>query len=152
MKLSELKIVCQSCSGTGLYIGMAERDGAAVICTKCDGTGCYSYKFTYEDFVQRKARKGVSRVFKTSAGYVHSSKDVNGVEFSKSGVSYDEWLRGKEPGPIKELYCPKQWTHQSWNSSTCNANCFAGSLIRDCSYRSEMAKCWEEYDKSQPNN
>ncbi len=148
-KKIELKIVCQSCNGTGLYVGMAERDGAAVICTTCKGAGCQNYKFAYEDFVQRKARNGVVRVFKTSAGYIHSGKDANGVKFSQGGVSYDEWLKGQEPGPIKELYCPKQWTSQSWNSKTCDEHCHAGCYIPKCSYRSEMAKCWAEYDQKQ---
>lgn len=31
-------IECQACKGTGLYKGMAERDGAAVVCSHCHGT------------------------------------------------------------------------------------------------------------------
>ncbi len=151
-KTIELKIVCQSCGGTGLYVGMAEHDGAAVICTKCDGIGCYSYKFDYEDFVEKKERGDVIRVFKTGAGYVHSAKDVSGIEFSKGGVSYAQWLNGVQPGPMKELYCPKQWTCQSWNSETCDEHIHAGGYISDCPYRSEMAKCWEEYDKANQAN
>ena len=33
----EADVECTSCSGTGLYQGMAERDGTAVICYQCDG-------------------------------------------------------------------------------------------------------------------
>jgi len=44
----ELDIVCQSCDGTGLYKGFAEKDGAAVVCSRCDGTGKEHYVFVYE--------------------------------------------------------------------------------------------------------
>jgi len=30
---------CSACKGTGLYVGMAEREGAAVVCSRCKGTG-----------------------------------------------------------------------------------------------------------------
>ena len=41
-------IECQACGGTGLYKGMAERDGAAVVCSCCNGTG--KTEFTYNEF------------------------------------------------------------------------------------------------------
>lgn len=147
-KTIEKKIVCQSCNGTGLYVGMAERDGSAVVCYTCDGTGCQTYKFSYEDFTERRKRKGVKRVFKTSAGYTHSARDVGGIEFSKGGASYTEWLNGVDPKPLKELYCPKQWTCQGWSSKTCDGYCRPGQYIPECAYRSEMSKCWAEYDKT----
>ena len=149
----KLQIVCQSCSGTGLYIGLAEQDGAAVICFICKGTGCQEYEFKYEDFVSRKKRNDVVRVHKTSGGYCLSGKDVevNGVliEFSKGGVSYEEWLAGKQPTPMKKLYCPLQWTNQQWFSPLYCKDKYFGGLISECPYRKEhgLTKCWEEYRK-----
>lgn len=35
----KIECECNACKGTGLYVGMAERDGAAVVCYTCKGTG-----------------------------------------------------------------------------------------------------------------
>ena len=35
----EFDCECESCKGTGLYVGMAEREGSAVVCHTCKGTG-----------------------------------------------------------------------------------------------------------------
>lgn len=151
-KTIEKQIVCQSCGGTGLYVGLAERDGAAVVCWKCKGTGCQFYKFTYEDFVSRKRQEGVARVHKTGAGFCLTTKDteVDGkvIEFSKGGVSYDEWLEGNEPKPMKELYCPLQWTGQAWKSPLYCKDHYFG-MISECPYRKEhgLSPCWAEYAK-----
>lgn len=97
-----MDIECQSCNGTGVYTGIGERDGACVICTKCNGTGKYMYTFQYNDFTRRKVRKDVKRVFIKGYGYCVGTKPItldNGVfvDFSKEGVSYEEFLNGKMP-------------------------------------------------------
>ena len=43
---------CKSCKGTGLYVGLAERDGAAVVCHTCKGTGKHHVRIEYDDFGQ----------------------------------------------------------------------------------------------------
>jgi len=149
-KVFEVDIECQKCNGTGLYVGAAERDGAAVVCRTCKGTGKYHHKFTYTEFTNRTPRDDVERVFKTSCGYVHTAKDVvaegKTIEFSKGGVSYSEWLAGGDPKPLKNLYCPLQFTGQSWKSPIhCRDNFFCG-MIPDCPARSRMAECWELYE------
>jgi len=53
-KIFEVNEVCPSCKGTGLYIGMGERDGAAVVCHTCKGTGCHAFKHEYEEFTEWK--------------------------------------------------------------------------------------------------
>ena len=150
MKVFEVDIKCQSCEGTGLYVGLAERDGAAVICHVCKGTGKYHHKFTYDEFTERKERGDVCRVFKTTCGFVHSAFDVEvdgkTIEFSKAGVLYVDWKEGIEPAPLKTLYCPKMWTGQQWNSKTCDKHCLCGSSINNCPNRKNMAQCWDEYD------
>ena len=39
MKISEVKINCESCKATGIYSGYAEPEGTAVICKDCGGRG-----------------------------------------------------------------------------------------------------------------
>ena len=149
MKVFEIDIKCQSCNGTGLYVGMAERDGSAVICSTCKGTGKFHHKFSYEEFTEKNKRDDVKRVFKTSCGFMHTPNDamVEGklIEFSKSGVSYKDWLKGDEPLPVKTLYCPKMWTGQKWNSESCEKHCRLGTLINHCPNRENMSQCWKEY-------
>ena len=149
-KVFEVDIKCQSCGGTGLYVGLDERDGAAVVCYTCKGTGKQHHKFTYEEFTERVVRDDVRRVFKTTCGYVHSADDVvadaETILFSTAGVSYERWLLGNEPMPLKTLYCPKMWTHQKWDSESCKKHCRAGSSINHCPNKCNMAQCWEEYE------
>lgn len=145
----EADIVCKSCGGTGLYVGMAERNGAAVICGSCNGTGCYHYSFEYKPFTERKIRGDVKRVFKGSFGYVHSAEDTNGIPFSKSGVGYLEWLGGKQPGPIKTLYCPLSWTGQEWSPKWCGDCMGFSGYISNCKKKLDgsMTECWDAYDE-----
>jgi len=153
------KIKCQSCEGTGLYVGMAEGNGVAVVCYKCNGTGCQNYSFVYEPFVKRKIRKDIKRVFKKSCGYGHGSEDGvtpegKKIKFSEGGVSYEEWLKGEKPKPVKDLYCPYLWTSQSMQDSDhskykmykehCNKHLNWGS-ITNCPMYNKKEKCWEIY-------
>ena len=111
------KAQCSSCGGTGLYSGMAESENCAVACTTCDGTGCEIIDISYTPFTKRRKTNKIKRVFSGSCGYKHSADDVTTkegvtIKFSQAGCTYDEWLKGAEPKPVKELYCPYLWTGQ----------------------------------------
>jgi hypothetical protein len=100
---------CPLCGGTGLYRGCCEKDGAAVVCNSCNGTG--KCTFRAKPFTGQKVARGVERVFDSSHGYGVTSKDVitaDGVElpFSQWGCTYEEWLAGATPVPLKGLVCP----------------------------------------------
>ena len=42
-----MRIICNSCKGTGVYSGMAEKEGCAVMCWTCNGGGYQvAFKFT----------------------------------------------------------------------------------------------------------
>ena len=108
---------CKSCSGTGLYVGMAERDGAAVVCVNCNGTGCSHTKIEYDDFDGIKLRKGIKRVYQVNPGIsigVGVSKD-KGREFKLSdfgGKTYDSWVKDKKfsvGSEMREFCCPAWW-------------------------------------------
>jgi len=143
-------IVCEACDGTGLYQGMAEQKGCAVICSNCDGTGKEEYELVYEEFKERKPMKGIKRVFKNSCGYKHGPDDFVGkdgtkIEFSKGGCTYEEFLKGEEPKPVKDLYCPKLWTFQNYTSERCDKGSQIGRRITECKYYETKEKCWKEY-------
>lgn len=157
-KKQTIEIVCKDCNGTGLYVGMAERNGAAVICNKCNGTGCK--KFTYTPFTERKLRKGIERVYENGHGYVIGSADITTEEgktihFSQYGCTYEEWLSGVKPIPIKELCCPYQHTYQELRykdvnalyESRCSHSLRLSDRIKDCKLYKCKETCWEIYDK-----
>lgn len=82
----KLIVNCRSCRGTGVYRGMAERNGFAVICHTCDGTGAEIIE--YIPFTQRVVRDDVKTVG-VANGFIRSS-DPN-------EVTYEEFLNGKMP-------------------------------------------------------
>lgn len=153
--MPKITIECSSCHGTGLYKGCAEKDGAAVICYKCDGTG--KVEFSFEEFTGRKRKEGIRRVYDGSHGYVISDKDCitksgDVIRFSEGGCTYEEWLSGKEPAPIKDLYCPYQHDNRGIGNEPlerCKEGCPAFGPIYKCKYHVDKAKCWELYEKKE---
>lgn len=156
----KLDIECQSCRGTGVYVGIAEKDGAAVVCYTCKGTGCEKYSFTYEPFKGRKERKGVSRVYKNTYGFCIAPKvltlqiggDVQ-IDFSKEGVSYQEFLKGKMPEHIKTFACPMMADQSACHNKKgfvdiCHEKGMSyGGFISKCSYQHNKKECWERFKK-----
>jgi len=150
--------VCNSCDGTGLYAGVCERDKAAVICSRCKGTGASIVKYT--PFEKRKITDKIDRVFAASCGYVHSARNATDrktektILFADAGCTYEEWLGGKLPRPVKELYCPYQWTGQDIQlekhdghilyQKRCSPN--LRGYIRECHNFQSKDKCWKTYD------
>lgn len=138
---------CESCGGTGLYVGMAERDGAAVVCSSCKGSGCRVLE--YEPFVCRAQREGVTRVFAANPGIVIGGPDLE--QFG--GVAHDEWAGGKPFGIGTEdraHTCPR-WFYQSANTKMLPEweNCWEslGRSFSHCPYFDEKSKCWRRFDE-----
>lgn len=152
-----LKIECKSCGGTGIYVGMGERDGASVICHTCNGTGCQDYYFTYTEFKERKKTDKVKRVFLDGYGYVLCTHPItldNGVfvDFSKEGVSYDEFVNGKMPKHIKQMACPMRADQSACHDikgfvDKCNElNGGWIGYIPSCKCENKN-ECWDRFDK-----
>jgi len=147
---------CGSCGGTGLYVGIAEKNGAAVVCSSCEGTGKVKVREVFAEFTGRKRKNGVKRVYETAGGYGITAEDVTvdgkTYHFSQYGVAYKDWLNGEKPLPIEEIHCPYQHTSQNLQchdvnglyKKRCNKNLGFG-LISECKLRKEMAKCWKIY-------
>lgn len=85
-----LKMVCESCRGTGLYQGFAEPKDTAVVCWTCDGTGCQTVE--YSPFVERKQPKN------KQIKYVKQSRGTSllfGVGPMGPKVTLEEFYAGK---------------------------------------------------------
>jgi len=150
---------CDSCEGTGLYQGMAERNGAGVVCSTCKGTGKFVSVETFTKFEGRKNKKGVERVYQTAGGYGITSKDFtdkNGklFKFSEAGCSYKDWKNDVIPKPIEDLHCPYMHSNQNMQNSKHKAykmyktvcrNGLHWGLITECKNFKCKEKCWKKY-------
>jgi len=139
---------CSACDATGLYQGFCEKRGAAVICTRCEGTG--KVTIDYIPFTERKIKENVKRIFKSSFMYYHAAEDVvteegDPINFTQGGCTYQEWLDGVEPKPVKELYCPYLWDRKGVES--CEKNLEWGKDIKDCKYYPCKEECWEIWEE-----
>ena len=143
---------CKSCKGTGLYVGLGERDGAAVVCYTCYGSGKHHVKIEYEDFEGRQKRDAVVRVFEVNPGIcIGIGKDKQYKLADFGGMSYQDWLgglqfdRGMEN---RKFTCPAWWYQSAdydlkpkWDEC-CACNCFS-----DCAHFGTKDKCWERFDE-----
>lgn len=145
---------CSACGGTGLYRGCCERDGAAVVCRSCQGTG--KCTFRAKTFIGRKVADGVSRVFDSSCGFVISAKDTVSKEgvrlpFSQWGCSYDDWLAGVTPVPLKGLVCPYIHDNRGIGNEPLGDKCRSGNpgfgSISNCRHYANKEKCWRELEE-----
>ena len=152
--MPKIQIECSKCQGTGLYKGMGEKGRCAVVCYGCAGEGWAT--FNYKEFSGRKTRNDVDRVFRGSFGYAHGPDDVvtddgSVIRFSEGGCTYQEWLKGVKPKPVKELYCPYNWDNQGMGNEPLGEKCRKGlpgfGRIGSCKYYLEKLKCWEEYER-----
>ena len=153
MKKIETDEVCIDCHGTGLYIGVAERDGSAIICSKCHGTGCFHFVHEYEDFVTRSYKVGVKRVFQVNPGIVIGESPAYGVSLEDfGGMPISDWLSGKqfEPGTENRKYTCPQWWYQlaNYKKQLNREECFSslGSTFSSCKCFSEKEECWKMWD------
>jgi hypothetical protein len=141
---------CKSCNGTGLYVGMAERDGFAVVCSTCEGTGKHFQKIEYDDFEKRASRSNVVHVLEVNPGIgVGTGNGHKLTDFG--GMPYKDWLKnGKFPpkSEMRKYVCPAWW-YQSANyklKPDWKECCGCGSFS-DCDHFSHKQKCWERFDK-----
>lgn len=162
MKKIEMVIQCQSYKGTGVYVGMAERDGAAVVCHTCKGTGAYNYKFEYEDFTGLKQRNDVSRVFKQSYGFVIAPrklefKNIGEIDMTEEGVSYKDFQNGAMPKHVKKLACPMQADQSSCHNikgfvNECerlDGDMLLGRMLTQCKNKQNKLDCWKRFELAQ---
>jgi len=148
----EFDEICKSCKGTGLYMGLGERDGAAVVCHTCKGTGCHHFVYEYEDFNSRLPNKKAKWVLQTNPGIgVGRGGDFKFSDFG--GMSYEDWKKGKKfqiGMEMRRFTCPAWWyqsidydkkpdwkeCHSSW-----------GYTFSECDHFKSKDKCWERWNK-----
>jgi len=139
-------VECTACKGTGIYVGLGERDAYGVVCHQCKGTGCYPLHVSYTPFVERKARNDVKRVLQVNPGICV----VGNADFG--GMPYEDWVSSNGAFPAKSemraYTCPAWWyqsdsTHKKpeWDE------CMIGGRFAACQYFKNKEKCWDRFDK-----
>lgn len=146
MKVIEWSQRCDACKGTGLYVGFAERAGAAVVCHRCKGTGKEECHVEYEEFTGRVERHDVTTVFVRNIG-IGLSPDMPG------GISYADWRGGAIPNTLweKRYLCPDQKAQMDglvWDGW---AECLpTGARWNSCPRYADKAACWRRWDEGEP--
>lgn len=148
----EQEAECTACGATGLYVEMAERNGAAVVCHRCKGTGRIVAVLEWDDFTGRKERTGVRRVLEVNPRIeVGEGGAVRLDDFG--GMSYQDWANGL-PFPsgseMRRFTCPAWWYQSAnYNLKPEWDECLCAGSFSHCDHFGQKAKCWERFDKEQ---
>ncbi|NIX55325.1 MAG: hypothetical protein GWN14_05175 [candidate division Zixibacteria bacterium] len=144
--------VCSMCDGTGLYIGMAEKSGAAIICHNCDGNGEVTFIHKYKELRGgRVYRYGIRRVFKKNPGILIVEDSRYKLE-DFGGMPYEDWYAGKsfpKQHEMRFVVCPAWW-YRKINWDECNTN-LLGSRYSDCKFFNQKKICWSRWDQERNN-
>lgn len=151
-------IKCERCEGTGIIPIFGGACQTAFVCRDCGGTG--KKNFSYEEFEGRKEVDGIKRVFPRDPisnhhGKLYKAEDEQlesgeVLHFSQYGCDYQAFLKGEQPKPMEELYCPNYY--EAGNEGVCSRcakglfDCGYGHPLK-CLFWKDKAKCWEEYYK-----
>ena len=139
---------CKACKGTGVYVGMAERNGFAVQCYVCNGEGHHQVRIEYEDFEGLEIREGVERVVERNPGIILAGADLE--QFG--GIPYQDWLDGKGFPPGTEMRgftCPAWYFMKGAIWGRCHNS--VGSRYADCAHFNEKETCWQLWDEEVAN-
>ena len=143
---------CRVCRGTGLYIGMAEKDGAAIVCYKCKGTGCCHTIFEYEDFKGRIRRDKVEQVYECNPGIIIGKGGGKYKLSDFGGIPYREWDIGKPfiKAENRDYTCPKWWFQVSNSNKELDWQECNDSWVKpfsQCKFFRDKDKCWDRFDE-----
>lgn len=146
---------CESCKATGLYVGIAERNGSAVVCGHCNGRGKQTLTFQWDDFKGRKRRKDVKRVVQCNPGIgIGEGTKDDGITLKLEdfgGMTYDDWVAGKKFPPGSEMRaftCPAWWYQTAdYKRKPDWDECIGIGSFSQCKHFKAKSKCWERFDR-----
>ena len=164
-----VRCTCGSCEGTGIYKGFLEGEDLGVICSSCNGTGYYILNmkdnmqlvmdeerniiyvvengivsYPVELFKELKRRDdvnyvmyGTGRNFSTSWLFKHYASEIN-------VITYEEFLNGYLPLPMRQYTCPRQIS-QDYGDGSFKYECHkCHSLFSECPNYGKM-DCWNAF-------
>ena len=148
----EFKERCVVCGGSGIYVGICERDGAGVVCSVCDGSGCHHFVYEYEEFNGRIVRDDIRRVYQINVGKnIFENKELGYHLEDFGGITYEAWLRGGDfyRGTENRLYvCPAWWYQNIDNSKKPRWDeCMLMGSFSSCKNFVNKDRCWVRWDR-----
>lgn len=136
---------CVSCKATGLYIGLAERDGSAVVCATCKGAGVERVTVEWDDFTGRRPIPTVVRVYEVNPGIVVGAEIIGGMP-ARDWYAGKPFTAGME---MRRFTCPAWWYQSAdYKKKPDWRECGFGSFS-DCSSFPAKDKCWTRWDAEQ---
>jgi hypothetical protein len=153
-KTFEVKEVCKSCNGTGLYKGMGERDGFGVVCYTCKGTGCHEFTHHYEEFKFKMVRSDIQQVIQANPGIALGVDEAQGLTLkSFGGMSYKDWVNGRifpKGSEMRAFVCPAWWYQTvNYEQKPGWKECTLGGTFSGCSSFFQKGICWKRFDHEQ---
>lgn len=147
------RIVCAACSGTGLYVGFAENNGAAVACHPCKGLGHTELRVEWEEFDERAERPNVRRVYECNPGIGIGAGQGHALE-EFGGIPYADWREGK-PFPrgteMRRYTCPAWWFQcADYDKKPDWEDCQTLGVFSSCPHFGQKSECWVRWDKENP--
>ena len=144
---------CKSCKGTGLYVGEAERDGAAVVCWACKGVGRVHHVIEWDDppIDGPIPRGDVCWVVEKNIAQVVIGEGGGFTFADFGGMPYIDWLAGKPFPPGSEMrnfVCP-WWRYQSGGPSPSWCVAHLGMSFKNCPRFASKDMCWTLWDQDQ---
>ena len=147
--MNTIKIECESCKGTGIYKGMAERGNYGVVCSNCNGTGCVEFK--YKEFKEKKIRPDVAIVVERNPGICLDGEI--GISLKFGGMPYLEWLHNPvfpKGSEMRNFICPAWWYRN--DIKRCKGHTRLGGRYSHCNlFHSSKSECWKEFDERSKN-
>lgn len=148
-RVIEFRRQCADCKGTGLYVGLAERDGGAVVCCRCDGKGYVDARIEYEIFEQRLVREEVQRVYRVNPGICIGAGGGYKLE-DFGGMPYADWQEGKDwpAGSEDRAHTCPAWFYQSadYSKKPNWKECWGCCAFSGCKHFENKSACWERWD------
>jgi hypothetical protein len=148
----EFEQECPTCEGTGIFAGLAERDGFGVQCYECKGAGVQTTVVEWDEFTGRKPRADIVTVIEVNPGIVLGLQGANGKTWrhdSFGGMPYNDWFQGA-PFPDKsenrEFTCPAWW-YQSADYSKKPKGCPVALAFTQCPKYGDRSECWAKFDR-----
>jgi len=150
---------CEFCGGTGVYVGIGERDGIGVVCKSCSGSGKQEMRVEYLPFTKRREDKKIKRVIETNPGIMCGEGKGMGKGAARytlgyfGGMPYEDWLKGKkfECGmEMRNFTCPAWWFQSAdYDKKPDWPECkdMWGRSFSDCKRFKRKEKCWEKLDE-----
>jgi len=136
---------CPLCKGTGIYVGIGEKDGAGIVCHDCKGTGKKEIVMEWENFEGKQIRQDIKRVYECNPGICVNASSEFG------GMPYENWLIG-EPFPLgsenRKYICPAWWYQSVKNELRPHwGECIGCGSFSNCPSFAQKEKCWQRWDK-----